>query len=57
MTAEQKLAEIRDLAAKALDDLFHAGEAIAHKSPNRRDAELRAASVHIGRVIELADQK
>jgi hypothetical protein len=46
--------EIEVLARKADECLWAASQAIANRSPSRRDVELRLAHEHLSKIIELA---
>lgn len=52
--AKSDLREIETLARKADECLWAASQAIANRSPSRRDVEMRLAHEHLSKIIELA---
>ncbi len=50
---EARLREIEVEALKALDALWHASQAIAERSPGRRDMEIRLTRERLDKIIEL----
>jgi len=53
-TSNDLLDEIEVEAKKAADCLWHASAAIANRSPDRRDSELRRTLEHLSAILDLA---